>query len=518
VGHSHGSALRAIREAVGAVDARGRFPPGTHLAVREAIDTVREAVPDHPAQLFGSWASLSPEARAALRSLVETDTWACARLHPRDGLRTGLVRGLRELDRHLAAGRHARRLRPLLVRTGERAHDGPLNAWRRGTTWLRRRRWNSSRPVDLGGVLAALGRDPRWLLGDFVEGVRQAPGARSFFDDCRRNVVHGYHIGFDLMPTPQGICCVEANLRAGIDPDRTSVIGGQELVGGAVSAALAHGARRLIWVESQRMPLPDWAVEDLAAHARAAGIRLEILEDPCMPVVRHRRGGAPIGHYRVLDHLPDHTLVLHRDEMLAGPDFLVTHKEPSIRALDSILRALGERRVFVLPMTREPQVDQSADPGLPNVVYKYPDTWAGAGVHFMKARDAAHATEMARRIDRERGEPPGLFQRFISPILGEDRRAHDVRAEIFLTPRETRFVRALRREAGHRIPERIDHGLVTARGVYSSNLGTGGRHGPVPEGDREAIRAAAVAVGDALRLSLASTFITEAPPRPDSCE
>lgn len=503
------SASCVLRRALGRLDERGRFDAGDLPALREAVRALAEetASVDHPAELLGPWHGLGERARSALRDLVATDLRTSAALYPHGSVWTGLIRAFRHVDAHLTGWRRASPLRRHVVRSAVRLHDGPMHAGRRARAALGRRRWGRAARPSIADALAALGRDPRWLIGDYVRGVALPPSAPGYWDDPGRNVVHGYHLGLDLLATPSGVCCIEANLRTGLYRDRAPARVGSSIPVGAMALARSLGARRVIWVELQKIPLSDRVLGELAAAAREAGITVEILEDPTQFCRGPRSSLAhEVGVYRPLDEVPPNTLVLSRRQRSWGGDYLVTHKEPSTRVLDAYLRETGDRNFFVLPLTRDPDVPEASDPGLPNVVYKYPDSGSGKGVFFMRARDKAHAVEMARRLDRRRGEPPGLFQRFARGSLAEGRRVFDVRTEIFVTPRGVRFGAALRRVSGSPVPDHVPYGLVDHTAAFASNLSAGGRL-ERPGEEMPAVRQAALSVGEAFRRALNDTFV-----------
>lgn len=509
-----GDAVATLREASWRVDEQGRFAAADVAGARTAVEALVDRCPDHPAALFGPWHTLPRPLQDALRRAVERDADLAVRLYPSGSLWTGTIHGMRLADRYLAARKAPTRLRRLAIFSGERLHNGPLNVWRKLLRARGRARWMRVARPTVEDVLYAIGTEPRWLLGGFVRGAAAPRRRLSFHDDPRANIVHGYHLGLDLMPTPEGVYCLEVNLQPGVNWQEWPLEEADCHATQAIRSAQVHGARRIVWVEAQRYPIPDYLAADLELHATASGIRLDILDDPCAPrrVGTERRAHGIRGHYRTLDgSLPRDTLVLHRDEYFGGPDHMLSDKASCLRALGDALASSREPHVRILPMTREPPSDDLDDSGLPNLVYKYPDSWAGRGVFFMRARDPGHAVEMARRLDRERGEPPGLFQRFALPLPDGTNRVHDVRAEIYLTPRETRFVLAMRRVAAHEFPARMDYGLLEQRGVFAANTSAGGDIVQVPPQDRDSIHRATLATGDALRHALTSSFSTRSP-------
>jgi hypothetical protein len=468
---------------------------------------------DHPATLFGPWEGLSVPAQSALRRIVEEDIRRSMDFFRHGDLWTGLIRGGWELDRLLSGHPVLTRTRPRLSRWINRLSGGPLNARNRACRAVRKRRWEKGHRAGPADLLAALERSPQWLLADFARGVDVDPRARGYFADPARNVFWGYMVGLDLVPTPRGICCVEANLQSGILDFEKDLFVGNPVVEGMLDTARAHGAHRVLWVEGPRLPLRSWVLEDIATRSSEAGVQVEVLEDPCMPVrTAVPEGVAYPNRWRYPPWVRNDTLVVRRNEFPVGSDYVINHKEPLIRGLARAFRETDETRAHVLPMTRVPHdVPQPGGPGLPNLVYKYPDSLAGRGVFFMKARDPEHALTLARELDRRSGEPPGLFQPFTCSRLLPGRRIYDVRTEIFLSPAGTWYWLAFKREGGRPLPDELPEGLVPDTHAFTSNLSTGGAASALDPKEEKELKEASEAVGEGLRRVLDRTFRT----RPD---
>lgn len=498
-----------ISEAVSRIDASGRFLTDDLPRLREVVGALRSGQEplDHPASLFGPWREMGPRARAAIRRTVETDIRGTMDFYPQGEFWTGLVRGGWEWDRFLHDRSACPRFRTHLIRWNNRLSGGPLNARNHLYRTVHRWRWNRGIRVEPADMLAALGRTPQWLLGDFAEGVHVDPRARGYWVNEARKVTYGYMVGLDLMPTPQGICCLEANLQSGIYDDQRKVLGGNPFLEGILEAARAHGARRVLWLEGHHGELRTWMVTESQQLERAEDFPFEILEHPCMPSRRSLPSGvSPPNRWRLDPWVPDRSLLVRRNEFPVGSDFVINHKESFIRALGAALEKENQTRVYVPPMTRVPlHVPEPQGPGLPNLVYKYPESMAGAGVFFLRARNTEHALALARELDRRHQEPPGLFQPFLCSLLLEGRRVCDVRAEIFISPLGTWYLSSFKREAARSVPECIPEGLVSERGVFTSNNSTGGFLSRIGR-EEEEFRSAALTVGDALRKALEDTF------------
>ncbi len=512
--------ITALRQAMTRIDARGRFSSADAPPLRALVEELnqKQVAIDHPAHLFGSWRDLEPNARSAFRRMVEDEIVGTMSLFPQGDLWNGLIRGCWELDRYMAESGFLARAKDPLVRWTNRLTGGPMNLRNRLFRRSQNRRWRNAREPSLTAFLVALGRNPSWLLGDFVEGVRVDPRARGYYFDPIKNMAFGYHIGLDLMPTSDGIVCLEANLQGGILDGWLEVQPDNPTVRGILDAALAQGARRVFWIEGNRFPLRTWMLRELLDRARDAGIHAELLEDPRM---RRRRGTLPglaVPNRRSwLTWTPDDTMVVRRNDFPVGSDFVIDHKESFVRGLQAVLRETADTRVRVLPQTCDPQdIPDPPAEGLPNLVYKYPESFAGKGVYFFRARDTGHALVLAREVDSRTGERPGVFQTFVLSDLLSGRRVCDVRGEVFVSPLGTWFLGAYRREASKPLPSHLPEGIADAPGALTSNMSTGGTISRLEGDDVVRFREASIAVGDAIRTVLDRTFETGPPARPSS--
>jgi hypothetical protein len=315
-------------------------------------------------------------------------------------------------------------------------------------------------------------------------------------------------LGVDLVPTPEGLTCIEVNLQPGITPAARK----RRFIRSMRPAALVrfareHGFDRLVWLSSNRLPVPDFVVDDVGSKAREAGIVMEFRDGPCMVHGRWPIPDPMPTRWALGDHFPERTLIFRRNEYFTGLDRLLTDKGLFLRALADELERSGETRVRAFPMTREPGPMPDTPPNLPNLVYKYPDDFAGLGVFFMRARDEEHAVEMARELDRRRGEPPGLFQPFLHPGARAGDRAWDYRSEVIVSPLGSLHTISITRTAGATVPHEVPYGLVP-RGLFTANISGGGVSELVgPEHSAE-VAEASLAVGEAVRRLLARTYVT----------
>jgi hypothetical protein len=216
--------------------------------------------------------------------LAEEEISAEMSLFPRGRLWPGVVRWLLSLSRNLWA-------RDQLPR----ARDWAQTLSRRGTTALpklregvgrrfRRLAWERAPKVSASHLLAALGRKPRWLLGDYATKVRVDPRARGFYHDRGRNVVWGYSIGFDLIPTATGVWCVEANPNTGAYRAFEEGDYGQE---GAIEriflAAKEWGFGTVWWENVDWHAISPWQMETFTEKARTTCLSLITGEDFRVP-------------------------------------------------------------------------------------------------------------------------------------------------------------------------------------------------------------------------------------------
>jgi len=252
-----------------------------------------------------------------------------------------------------------------------------------------------------------------------------------------------------------------------------------------------------------------WLMEKLETTGRQAGLEVKVTEDFRVRTAEGFPDGIGKPGKRLLSptDVPERTLVLRRNSYRVGPDFIISNKEPFTRGVGATLEASGDTRCRVPAMTRLPEeIPPLSDPGLPNLVYKFPDSGKGKGVFFMRVTDPEEAIGIAREIDKEKGEPPGLFQPFICSRLLPGRRIFDVRSELLLTPFGVVPLYSVSREATESIPQSLKGGLVAQPGVFTSNIATGGMLNTLDPAEEREINDAATAVGEALIRLLSRGF------------
>jgi hypothetical protein len=498
--------------ALGRIDDHGRFPAADVDFLRSRVASVAaEGTPiDHPRDLFGDWSALPDRARRVIRAILAAEMRGSMDWYPRGVVWTGAAHRLaRVAQRTTDQGRP--RAAATLRRWTTRLWAAPLRQRQRAILAWRARRWLRAARPTLVDLLAHLGRHSHWLEGDWADAVAVDPRCRGYHHDRTRNVVVGYLVGFDMIVSERGVWCVEANLNTSFAAIRRDVLNPEPTIPVLMAEAVAMGARRIWWVEQNQAPAREWLMDELARATRAEGLEFEVFEDWRLARgVRQVPGLPPTRRFgnMALDP-PDHTLVLRRNALPLGPDRIITNKEPFIRGIAAMLEATGDTRVKVPVMTRRPDLSAAtAEEGLPNVVYKYPDVGRGEGVYFFRATSEGHAVALARDLDRRTGEPPGLFQPFVCSRLLPGRRIYDVRCEFFISPLGVRPVFALRREATKPLPEHLEPGIVVTPGVFTSNVSTGGRFAPVDPSEEDEVWAGAQGVAEALGRLLARAYVT----------
>lgn len=503
----------SIAAAVSQMDSSGRFPPGTGASLRSALAGLlaEGGAPDHPSELFGPWNDLPGKARQAFRRLVEQEITRVMAYHPRGRIWPGLVGQLYTTSRFLRQRGAPSWLGKQAETWAARGWNAPSNLRERIDHAWHRKAWEERARPSVSDLLAALGRRPRWLLGDFVTGVHVDPRCRGFFHHRGRNTVYGYIIGIDLIPSPDGVWCVEANLNTAYNEERRSTMSPEPAVPALLSAAKEMGARHVWWYDMDRSETRGWLIQEMGEAFGPEGIQVQMWEDHRIPRRHDLPPEIPAPRKRLMSPLepPEDTLLVRRNGYRVGTDFMVSDKEPFIRAMEAALNAVSEVHVRVPRMRRDPHdVFRPPVEGLPNLVYKYPDFGKGQGVFFLRVQEPERALAIARRLDRDMGEPPGLFQPFVCSRLLPGRRIYDIRCELIVSPLGVWPIFSLRREATRPLPSVAGEGLLEESGVFTSNIATGGRFAPLDPEEKQEIRKAAQVVGEGLIRSLSHTFET----------
>lgn len=505
--------LAAIQASVQRVNMAGELLREDVVVLRDLLrpDRWRGRLPEHPALVLGAWESLPAPAQAVLRRAAELEIRRGMDFYPRGRLWPSMIGGWLTVQRALEQQRVSPALLSMGSRWASRAWDGPSRLAERTYRLRRLQAWQRGTRVTVEDLLAAIGKRPQWLLGDYVRGVRVDERCRGFHWDRAREQLFGQLIGVDLLPTARGVWCVEANISTAFNEGRRAVLDPEPSVAVLFREAAAAGVRHVVWQDMERSEVRPWLLRELHEAAHAHGMTVDVRESYRIPSRSDLAKGEPRPGKFIHSAMgqAQGTFVLRRSTFAWGSDFLVSNKAPFIRGVHAVLEALADGRAHVPTMSADPaDVFAEAEEDLPNLVYKYPDIEKGEGVFFMRARDPEHANELAETVDRATGEPAGLFQPFVCSRLLEGRRVYDVRCELLITPKGARHVFSIRREAMQSLPQGLPDGLVTSSGVFTSNLATGGRFAPVDPSEADEVRDAALAIGDALVAALNNTFET----------
>ncbi len=508
---------RAIRQACDRIDERGRLHPDDVPGARGAVaELLRSGLPlEDPEDLFGPWRDLPPAAQGALRQAAEAELRARMGLHAHGRIWVGLARATREIDRWLSEHRGSKALRSFVYVSGTRIWVWPRRAGDLVRHRIHVRHWRHARRPAVADLLAAVGRDAQWLMGDFVEGVRVDPRCRGFFHDPSRNVAYAYLLGVDLALTDRGAVCFESNLNAGLTRRVREPLFGRDPIAMELAAfAEIHGFRRVLWIGGIA-PLEPWLYRQLRDELGARSIELRVLEDPRFP----RRTDIPPdlpAPGRTLFPPPEpprDTLVVRLRAYKLGSDRVVSEKDSFSRAVGRDLAAAGETRVVVNPLRADPgRVAFPADPGVPNLVYKYPDANLGRGVFFLRARDAAHARELGHEIDRRTGERGGLFEPWIASREVPGRFAEEFRSMLLVSPVGVHWMGAYGRVTRTPMPDTLDEGIVEDRAPFIRTGVFGNENVPVRDEDRAPLREASLALGESIARVLSRGFATSPAP------
>jgi hypothetical protein len=504
-----------LREALPRTDSTGRFTRSDARLLRPLVAGMgggAERLLLSPERLFGPWVALPAHVQGYLRGLAESEIRGTMAFHPRGRVWPGLVRAMYTLERSLGASRRfpwllrqTRRWAPRLWFRPRMTRD-TLVRWAGIALW----RW-SARP-RIAHLLAALGRTPQWLMAGFAEGVAVDRRCRGFFHDRDRRVVYGYLLGIDLVPTVHGVICHEANLNAGIfERTRRPLWETDPIPEGFASFVRERQMDGVIWVGADLTPLDPWFHAQLWHGLTDRGIEVEILEDARLPPRRGVPAGVPVPARALFPPAepPVGTLVVRIRSYGIGPDVVVQDKEAFARALGPELTRVTEGAVKVLPLLPEPDgVTLPDDPGVPNLVYKYPQENKGEGVFFLRARDADHARALAREVDRSTGERGGCFQPWVSSVFLPGRRVYEYRTMILVTPAGVRFLSARRRESVTPVPDRLPLGVVEDRRPFIITGYFGNVSTPPDPAEESLVRSASLAVAEALAASLGRSFAT----------
>jgi hypothetical protein len=505
-----------LESAMTRTDAEGRFAPGDvgplRALSRELIRSGGHARME-PWELMGPWSELPRQVQEYLRMWGEAEIRGAMAFHPRGRAWPGVVKGLHTLGRYLHRKEKMPGLRREVMKWSPRLWRRPQMTRAAVLATVRKHRWDHGRRPRLEDLLATLGKDPHWIMGGYAEGIQIDPRCRGFYHEPGRNIVWGYLLGIDLVPTPSGVVCHEANLSPGLhERIRKGYWKRDPIPSGIAEFAARRGLRKVVWMGGTQTPTDPWFHTQLWQGVTEAGLELEVQEDPRIPSRDDVPDGLPIPTQTLFppsDPDPD-TLVVRLRGYRVGPEWFLSDKDVFNRVLGRELTRSGEERVKVLPLTPEPG-DPSLphDPGVPNLVYKYPLENQGKGVFFLRARDADHARALARRVDQATGESGGLFQPWVSSEVLPDRLIYEYRAAILVTPVGIHPLGVRRRQTVTPIPDELDEGLIEDRRPFIITGFFGNVPAPVDPSQEALIREASLAVGEGIARVIGRGFVVQ---------
>jgi hypothetical protein len=349
-------------------------------------------------------------------------------------------------------------------------------------------------------------------MAGYAEGVRVDPRCRGFHHDREKNVVWGYLLGIDLVPTPSGVICHEANLSAGLSERlRRGYWDRDPIPEGLADFAKEARLQSIVWVSGISQPIDPWFYGELHRELKRDGLDFRVLEDPQNPVRTDLPADLPVPDRAPfsMENAQPNTLVVKTRDLKAGPDRMLTRKDWFALSVGRDLEKTGESRVRLLPQTRTPPpVPIPDDPGIPNLVYKYPTTGKGKGVFFLRVGDPDQARSLARAIDARTGLSGGFFQPWVcSPFL-PGRKVYEFRTVILVTPVGVRFLGARRRETVHPIPDTLPEGIVEDRKPFINTGFFGNISAPRDVTLEEPVVHASMAIAESAARVLSRVFVT----------
>jgi hypothetical protein len=518
------SLIQQFQDALPRTDTRGRFTKADTRVLKGLVDGYSRSADaasrsggasrpllHAPEELFGPWAGLPAHVQDHLKGLADGEIRGCMTFHPRGRLWPAAVRAVYTFADTLEGKERWAWLRRSALKWAPRFWFRPRMTRDALVPVLAKLRWRWVPRPSVGDLLAALGKTPRWLMRGFAEGVEVDRRCRGFFYDPDRRVVYGYLLGLDLVPTTNGVVCYEANLNAGISERmRRTFFDTDPIPAGLADFAQERGLGRVIWVGADLTPLDPWFHVQLKEGLEREGVELEVLEDERLSPRNDVPDGVPVPARALFPphDPPEGTLVVRLRSYRIEPDNLVGNKEVFSNALGPELERKGDDRVSVLPFDVTPgEVRLPDDPGLPNLVYKYPTENKGEGVFFLRARDAEHAVALGRIIDRRTGERGGRFQPFVSSAVLPGRKIYEYRTWVLTTPDGVRYLGARRRETVTPLPVDLPEGIAERRDPFIITGFFGNVSTRADPAEEPHIRDASLAVAEGIQTLLGRTFV-----------
>jgi hypothetical protein len=370
-------------------------------------------------------------------------------------------------------------------------------------------------------MLALAQIEPWHFAVCYAPGVPQQAPFRGFWHDPVQHNTVGVMLGVDLLPSADGWCFLESNLRAALRAQRSALYHRDPFITNLLNFVRAKGYQNLIVMTHAH--LDKQMVKQFEDGAAAHKIRLTIVPDPNLHKTADGQSyGVPPLH-------AGGTLVVRVKMYPTSLDFLFHHKLASRRALGLYERRTAEPTLLLPPTGLQPSLDKiNPDEPFPNLVYKLPEGGQGKEVVFLKATSLEHAhaliyeahrllrppdrplTRLIKQMLKRPESPDGVFQPYVRSTMLPGRRLYIVRAHVLLTPIGTHFLSAHRVVSDIPVPEHLSAGLVQSQTPYLVNYSSGSRYEIVPPEEEATVVAAALAVADGLSWAATSSFSTEA--------
>ena len=509
--------LDRLRSALAQTDSAGRFSPGDVDEIRSmAKDLVDRggAVHLEPADLLGPWPDLPAHVQAYLRGWAEEEIRGAMAFHPRGRIWPGAVRGIHTIGQFLGRRQRLRALRQGVMSWSPRLWRRPQMIRASVLGGIRKRRWSRSRRPKIEDLLAALGKNAYWIMGAYAEGVCIDSRCRGFYHDPERNTVWGYLLGLDLVTTPSGVVCHEANLSPGLhEKIRRGYWDRDPIPIGLADFADRHELGRILWMNSSQTPIEPWFYSQLRDGLADRRIGLEVLEDTRLPKRRDIPEDLPVparGLFPPSDP-SSNTVVVRLCGYRVGPDFFLSNKDAFGKVVGQELWRSGEVRVKVLSLTsgsrgrsNSPMI-QVAPTSSTSTLWKIRGrvcSSSGHGTPSMPERWGRKWTgPQGRRVG---SSSPGFLQRSCGTA-----RSTSTGPMILVTPVGIQYLGARRRETVTPLPDKVPEGVVEDRKPFIITGYFGNVSVPVDPAEEALLEGASVAIGEAIARVISRGFKTK---------
>jgi len=364
---------------------------------------------------------------------------------------------------------------------------------RAGRAWLDATRfvgrWETS---GLHALWRWAGVDPMRPAIEYVRGLPCDPRVSPVYRDPERRVSSWMMVGVDLLPSNGATYFIEANVNPGFFLGRRyqNRPNGDPLLTAAIAGARRDGCDRIVFFPSSVATLPR-RIEDWWRHqATAAGVELEIRDDPRVRSRYDHRSTEPLmaSDARRTLYVNIRTLPHPVNVLLEEKGLFEEEIERHNAHVPADERIPVPRRIRSSRELRELEPDGR----FPNLVVKH--------ALLNEARDV----RMYRTSTLEpwMNRPPYVAFEFIRPELerlcenevpGEH--ATRIRANLFITPDGPVIGNFSKAIGAAPVPERLAEGEVAHPEPYVVNGHTGARHVRPTETECERMKPAALRIG-----------------------